>query len=223
MRARSLVLSAFAGLSLLSLAVVSSVTPAAAQNPPSDNVAQLDLQGADVRQALRDLFRTAGHSYTIAPDVQGPVTLSLRNVSFDTALQNITRQVDATYRVENGAYAIVRSDQAAGPEGRIGAGGFGQGGFGGGAFGGQGGFGQGGFGQGTGQVGAEPPVMTIDGDFVYVLRRGVLYKVEKKSLKLVGQIPLGPVGGGGFGRPGGAPGGGGLGGGGLGGGRPGQP
>ncbi len=210
MSARSLVLSAFAGLSLLSLSLVSSVTPASAQNPPGDNVAKLELQGADVRQALRDLFRTSGRSYTIDPAVQGPVTLSLQNVSFDTALQNMTRQVNATYRIENGAYAIVPAGQAAGPEGRLGAGGFGQGGLGG-----------GGFGQGALPIAAEPPVMTIDGDFVYVLRRGVLYKIEKKSLKLVGQLPLGPVGGGGFGRPGGfGGGGGGRGPGGLGAGRP---
>jgi hypothetical protein len=39
--------------------------------------------------------------------------VSLKNVPFETALQNITRQVDATYRIEGGVYQIVRREEPA--------------------------------------------------------------------------------------------------------------
>lgn len=90
------------------------------QTVPGDRsstlVRALDLQSVDVREALRDLFREHLFGYTIATDVQGTVTLSLRNVTFDVALQNILRQVDATYRVNHGFYEVVhRPDSPATP------------------------------------------------------------------------------------------------------------
>ena len=70
-------------------------------------IPSLELDSADVREALRALFKNVGVSYSIAPEVQGPVTVSLRNVTFEAALQNILKQVNATYRVEGGIYQIV--------------------------------------------------------------------------------------------------------------------
>jgi hypothetical protein len=82
---------------------------AAAQDDPGGRIIpSLEYQQADVREALRALFRTVGVDYSIAPDVQGLITVSLRNVPFETALQAILRQVDATYRIEAGIYQIVR-------------------------------------------------------------------------------------------------------------------
>ena len=71
-------------------------------------IASLELEQADVREALRALFKNVNVSYSIAPEVQGPITVSLKNVTFETALQNVLRQVDATYRVEAGVYEIVK-------------------------------------------------------------------------------------------------------------------
>src|SRR5580700_6495592 len=71
-------------------------------------IPSLELEQADVREALRALFKNVNVSYSIAPEVQGPVTVSLKNVTFETALQNVLRQVDATYRVEGGVYEIVK-------------------------------------------------------------------------------------------------------------------
>ncbi|HVL50889.1 MAG TPA: hypothetical protein VM754_05245, partial [Actinomycetota bacterium] len=70
-------------------------------------IPSLELEQADVRDALKILFRNVGVSYTIAPDVQGTVTVSLKNVPFSTALQNVLNQVNATYRVEGGIYSII--------------------------------------------------------------------------------------------------------------------
>ncbi len=78
-------------------------------------IPSLELDQADVREALRALFKNVSVSYSIAPEVQGPVTVSLKNVPFDVALQNVLRQVDATYRVEGGVYEIVKRAEVTAP------------------------------------------------------------------------------------------------------------
>ncbi len=78
-----------------------------AQDVGQQIIPTLELDSADVREALRALFKNVGVSYSIAPEVQGTVTCSLRNVTFDAALQNILKQVNATYRIEAGIYQIV--------------------------------------------------------------------------------------------------------------------
>src|SRR5580658_6136357 len=77
-------------------------------------IPSLEYQQADVREALQALFKDVGVSYSIAPEVQGQVTVSLRNVAFSTALQNILRQVDATYRIDAGVYQIVKREETGG-------------------------------------------------------------------------------------------------------------
>ena len=91
-------------------------TLAAAQEDISQKqIPSLELDQADVREALRALFKNVNVSYSIAPEVQGTVTVSLKNVTFDLALQNVLRQVDATYRVEGGVYEIVRKAHLTAP------------------------------------------------------------------------------------------------------------
>jgi type II secretory pathway component GspD/PulD (secretin) len=77
-------------------------------------VPSLEYQQSDVREALQALFKAVGASYSIAPEVQGQITVSLRNVQFSTALQNILRQVDATYRIEGGVWEIVKREDHVG-------------------------------------------------------------------------------------------------------------
>ncbi len=84
---------------------------ALAQNPQDQVIPSLDLQQADIRDALKILFKDVGVSYTVAPDVQGSVTVSLHNVPFETALQNVLKQVDATYRVEGGVFNVVKREE----------------------------------------------------------------------------------------------------------------
>lgn len=95
------------GLSLLCVAPVKAL---AQTDPGTTIIPTLELQQADVRDALRALFRNVNVNYTIAPEVQGTVTVQLKNVLFETALQNILKQVDATYRIESGVYQIVRRE-----------------------------------------------------------------------------------------------------------------
>src|SRR5580693_10046632 len=90
------------------LAAMPSLASAQSEDVSQKTIPSLELEQADVREALRALFKNVNVSYSIAPEVQGPVTVSLKNVTFETALQNVLRQVDATYRIEAGVYEIVK-------------------------------------------------------------------------------------------------------------------
>src|SRR4051812_4403099 len=79
-------------------------------DPGQQMISSLDLDSVDVREALRALFKNVGVSYSIAPEVQGTVTVNLRNVTFEAALQNILKQVDGTYRIEGGVYQIIKRE-----------------------------------------------------------------------------------------------------------------
>jgi uncharacterized protein len=103
------------GAMLVAGLLIGAPVRAVAQTDPGTIIPSLELNQADVRDALRALFRNVGVSYTIAPDVQGTVTVSLRNVPFETALRNILGQVDATYRIEGGVYQIIRRELVAPP------------------------------------------------------------------------------------------------------------
>jgi hypothetical protein len=70
----------------------------------------LNLENADVKYALKLLFQSVGVNYTLDPNVIGTVTVSLTDVPFRVALENILRSVASvqplTYRVESGVYNI---------------------------------------------------------------------------------------------------------------------
>jgi hypothetical protein len=102
------------GMKLIATALVlaSLAVPAFAQDDLSTKIVpRLEYEQADVREALKALFKAVGvPGYTIDPAVQGSVTVNLTNVTFDVALQSVLRQVDATYRVEGGVYQIIRRE-----------------------------------------------------------------------------------------------------------------
>jgi hypothetical protein len=80
-------------------------------DPKTVRIQKLELDQADIRDALRVLFNQVGVSYVIAPEVQGTVSASLNDVPFETALRNLLDQVRATYRIEGGVYQIVLREQ----------------------------------------------------------------------------------------------------------------
>jgi len=63
-------------------------------------ISRISVFQANARAVIARLFEATGLSdeFAIAPDVQGTVSLELRDVRFDTALRAICKQVDATYR-----------------------------------------------------------------------------------------------------------------------------
>lgn len=106
----------FASLALPALMtlMMAAPLPAMAQDDPRDRmVSSLELDQADIRDALKLLFRMVQANYTVNPDVQGTVTISLQNVPFETALRAVLNQVDATWRVEGGIYNIIKKAEPA--------------------------------------------------------------------------------------------------------------
>ncbi|HMS54461.1 MAG TPA: STN domain-containing protein, partial [Fimbriimonadaceae bacterium] len=96
------------GLLALSLLGASSVTAFAQDDVSNRIIPSLEYQSADIRDALRALFKQVNVSYTIAIDVQGTVSISLKDKTFETCLRALLNQVDATYRVEGGIYNIIK-------------------------------------------------------------------------------------------------------------------
>ena len=93
-RKLTLAFGAFLAVTMIAGAPIKAL----AQDPGQQNIPSLELDSADVREALRALFKNVNVSYSIAPEVQGTVTVSLRNVTFDAALQNILKQVESDKR-----------------------------------------------------------------------------------------------------------------------------
>lgn len=93
---------------LVGATLVGAPLKAVAQADPRDKIIpSLELNEADVRDALRIIFKTVGVSYSISADVIGTITVNLKDVPFETALRNVLGQVNATYRVEGGIYTII--------------------------------------------------------------------------------------------------------------------
>lgn len=82
-------------------------------------IPSLDFAGAEVRDALRIVFKTAKVSYSIDTDVFGQVTLSRTNIKFEEALRLILNQVDSTWILEGGVYRVVRKQYFSYPGGEV--------------------------------------------------------------------------------------------------------
>ena len=109
-------LAALLGLGLaIGMPIRAHAQPQDQTNPSQAVVSDLELEQSDIRDALKLLFKNVGISYTVAPDVQGSITVSLHSVPFETALRNILGQVDATYRVEGGVFNIIKKEETTVP------------------------------------------------------------------------------------------------------------
>jgi uncharacterized membrane protein YgcG len=89
-------------------ALFTAPASAIAQDPDNIIIESIELDQADIRDALKVLFRSTSLNYTVAPDVQGAVTVSIKNVPFKTALRGILEQVNATWREEGNIFNIIR-------------------------------------------------------------------------------------------------------------------
>lgn len=70
-------------------------------------VASRDYNDMDVHDAIADLFKEVQVSFSINPDVKGKVTVHFERISFEVALRNILRQVNADYRADGAVFQIV--------------------------------------------------------------------------------------------------------------------
>ncbi|MDW8290322.1 MAG: hypothetical protein RMM06_06330, partial [Armatimonadota bacterium] len=98
------------GVLALLVLVMGIVTPASSQQGGAESPRiTLNLESASVADALKLLFRSVGYNYTLDESVVGGyVTVSLKDVTFETALRTILRSANPplTYRVDGGVYII---------------------------------------------------------------------------------------------------------------------
>ena len=94
-------------LTFLGVFVGRSFIATAVEDPRNKLVPYLNLEGANIHDALRMLFKVVAVPYTVDSNVQGSVTVKLENQPFETVLRNLLNQIGATYRVQGGVYEIV--------------------------------------------------------------------------------------------------------------------
>src|SRR4030067_2025344 len=72
-----------------------------------DSPVTLELKDVDIQTALPAMFRGRGHSFSLAPDVQGVVpTLSFKELPFKLALKNLLKSAGLVQTFQNGVYTI---------------------------------------------------------------------------------------------------------------------
>ncbi len=97
------------GLILAGVLVCTTFALASAQDGGQDlsqRRVTVKYDQADIRYVLKQLFDSVGANYSLDPNVQGNVTVSLTDVPFTVALDAVLRQLDLTYRIENGVYYV---------------------------------------------------------------------------------------------------------------------
>jgi len=82
-------------------------------------VTSLESREMDAQRLLRALFNSENHPITVGPYVGGPVNLKLKNESFEAAVENIARQANLTYKVENGMYKFSVAEPQNGQNSRM--------------------------------------------------------------------------------------------------------
>lgn len=159
---------------LAMVALIGALPAAFAQSSPKvapaagpRELSEIQFRNADVREAIRSLFKRVNEPYSIDPAISGRVTLTLKRASLKQVLEAMLPQVDAEYRVEAGIYNVLSRRPSLNPF------------------------------QEAPPLGKPWPMpqVTQDVDHLYILREGVLYKVQKSDLKTVAHrvvVGIGP-------------------------------
>jgi type II secretory pathway component GspD/PulD (secretin) len=75
-----------------------------------DRKVTIEFNSADLRTALASLFKSVDVNYVIENDVEGTVTASLKDVTFEVALKHLLKSAgmaqSLTYRIEDSVYRI---------------------------------------------------------------------------------------------------------------------
>jgi len=85
-------------IAIVLIASLLTAVPLRAQaEAPVEQKISVNLQAVPLRQAIDELFKSAGRQYTVGPEVQSiPISLSLREATFDLALRLLIRQAAVT-------------------------------------------------------------------------------------------------------------------------------
>jgi type IV pilus secretin PilQ/predicted competence protein len=90
---------------------VSQAPSPAAQAPGAPRLLSLDFKDADVINVLRILAAESGRNIVIGPDVKGKISLSLRNVTWEQALDTVLETAGLARMEKAGIIRIVSIDQ----------------------------------------------------------------------------------------------------------------
>lgn len=90
---------------LLAAILISLPAIAQAQNAAEKRI-NLEFRNTPVKAAIDALFRSAGLNYALDPSVTGTITVSLKDVPFDQALNVVLMQAGLTRRKEGEVYYI---------------------------------------------------------------------------------------------------------------------
>jgi len=93
------------------IATLMLLNTAFAQFEGSTKKITAEYKSSDVREVIIALLKPEGISYSINPEVQGSVTVSVKDVPLETVLENVLRQVDCTYEVSGGLVVIKKRKQ----------------------------------------------------------------------------------------------------------------
>ena len=66
----------------------------------------VSARGTDVRAVLHDMFKQAGKSFVLEPNIRFYLYIALANVEFEEALRLICKQASLQIEVQNGIYFI---------------------------------------------------------------------------------------------------------------------
>lgn len=67
----------------------------------------IEMNGAQIEEAIRLLCKSAKKEYVIDSHVKGTVNVILKEATFEVAIEALANSVQATYKIENGVYRIV--------------------------------------------------------------------------------------------------------------------
>lgn len=88
-------------------ATIASSAISSAQGDVRQQSLSLEFQATEIREVLKTTFKALNSFYSIAPNVQGKVTISAKGKNFETILCNLLSQVNATYVYEGGVICIM--------------------------------------------------------------------------------------------------------------------
>ncbi|MHB0935849.1 MAG: type II secretion system protein GspD [Armatimonadota bacterium] len=91
---------------LILITALLAVTMMGFAAPAARNIRELNFSDAEISVVLKALADLGGTNIVVGPGVKGPITVSLKNVTVDEALDIITFQCGLAYAVVNNTYIV---------------------------------------------------------------------------------------------------------------------
>ncbi len=97
---------------LLALALVGLMSAVLAA-PTGRKIGEFNFYDSEIPMVLKALSDVGGINIVVAPEVKGRITVTLKDVTAESALAIITKQANLAYEIEDDAYVVHEQRQAA--------------------------------------------------------------------------------------------------------------